>query len=278
VSDKRKPSKWPLILIGASAAVAVWSGWVGLGVLSGFGVIHPLPGIWDAFHLNTAITLPIGVEAYGATALGAWLDPRTPKAARKFAKRSAIGSLALGMLGQVAYHLLTAYHFTAAPWWIVMLVSCLPVVTLGFAAALHHLRNVEDEPQPEPETAPTVAVELPQPAEPEPLPWPTARGSSPVHVGKDAWVESPDFAGTFVPPQERRDDPVAVPAGESIPPDIVKIPHPAPNAVNDAIESPVPVTDPYPTGQMHVSSPLSRLDRKVPGELRNTGTFPVTPD
>ena len=37
--------RWPLFLIAAPAAVAVWSGWVGLGALCGFGVIHPLPGI-----------------------------------------------------------------------------------------------------------------------------------------------------------------------------------------------------------------------------------------
>jgi len=67
--------RWPLFLIGAPAAVAVWSGWVGLGTLCGFGVIHPLPGIWDQLRLNTAITLPVGVEAYGAYALGAWLAP-----------------------------------------------------------------------------------------------------------------------------------------------------------------------------------------------------------
>jgi hypothetical protein len=64
---------WPLILIAAPAAVAVWSGWVGLGGMCGFGIIHPLPGIWDSLRINTAITLPIGVESYGAYALYAWL-------------------------------------------------------------------------------------------------------------------------------------------------------------------------------------------------------------
>ena len=67
--------RWPLALIAAPAAVAVWSGWVGLGGLCGFGVIHPLPGIVGGLSLNTAITLPVGVEAYGAYALGAWLAP-----------------------------------------------------------------------------------------------------------------------------------------------------------------------------------------------------------
>ena len=131
--------RWPLVLIAAPAAVAVWSGWVGLGLMCGFGPIHPLPGIADHFTINTAITLPVGVEAYGAYAMGAWLHPHTPASVRKFARNSALGSLALGMVGQVIYHLLNAAHATAAPWPVVMLVSCLPVLTLGFGGALTHL-------------------------------------------------------------------------------------------------------------------------------------------
>ncbi len=154
----RAVPRWPLFLIASPAAVAVWSGWVGLGTLCGFGVIHPLPGIWDSVRLNTAITLPIGVEAYGAYALGAWLAPGAiPDSARKFARRSAVGALALGMTGQVIYHLLAAAHAHRAPWPVVVLVSCMPVVTLGFGAALTHLLRVpEDAPEsgPEPVHAP----------------------------------------------------------------------------------------------------------------------------
>jgi hypothetical protein len=130
--------RWPLFLIAAPAAVAVWSGWVGLGQLCGFGLVQPFPGI-TSWHLDTAITLPVGVEAYGAYALGAWLTPGVSGRARTFARRSAISALALGMAGQVAYHVLSAAHATRAPSLVVVLVSCLPVVTLGFGAALTHL-------------------------------------------------------------------------------------------------------------------------------------------
>ena len=140
------PRRWPVFLIASPAAVAVWSGWVGLGGLCGFGVIHPLPGIWDGARLNTAITLPIGVEAYGAYALGAWLRPGTSGQARTFARRSAIGALVLGMAGQVIYHLLAAAHAARAPWPVVMLVACLPVVTLGLGAALTHLLHAASGP------------------------------------------------------------------------------------------------------------------------------------
>jgi hypothetical protein len=152
--------RWPLYLIALPAAVAVWSGWVGLGTLCGFGLIHPLPGIWDAATVNTAITLPIGVEAYGAYAMGAWLSPGVPESARKFAKWSAIGSLTLGMLGQVAYHLLSAAHATRAPWPVVVLVSSLPVIVLGFGAALSHLLRAEHgEPKAVIEVRPEGALE-----------------------------------------------------------------------------------------------------------------------
>ena len=142
--------RWPLYLIASPGAVAVWSGWVGLGTLCGFGMVHPLPGIADGFQINTAITLPVGVEAYGAYALRAWLTPGVVESARRFARCSAIGSLALGMLGQVIYHLLSAAHATRAPWPVVVLVSCLPVATLGFGAALTHLLRddvAEDVPE-----------------------------------------------------------------------------------------------------------------------------------
>ena len=169
-APRRGLARWPLFLIGSPAAVAVWSGWVGLGGLCGFGVIHPLPGIAGGFHLDTAITLPVGVEAYGAYALGAWLTPGTPDQARQFARNSAIGALLLGMAGQVIYHLLAAAHATRAPWPVVMLVSCIPVVTLGFGAALTHLLRAAPGPVPADVPEPVPAGRPVQPR-PEPAPY-----------------------------------------------------------------------------------------------------------
>jgi hypothetical protein len=70
-AQRRTLRSWPLLLLAAPAAVAVWSGWIGIGDMTGFGEMHPLPGIWDSLHINTAVTLPIGVEAYAAFALRA---------------------------------------------------------------------------------------------------------------------------------------------------------------------------------------------------------------
>jgi len=93
-----------------------------------FGLVSPLPGIWPSLHLDTAITLPVGVEAYAAYALRAWLATEHTVSARtrRFAKRSAIFSFALGMAGQVAYHLMAQAGAARAPWPITTVVSCLP--------------------------------------------------------------------------------------------------------------------------------------------------------
>jgi hypothetical protein len=136
---------WPVLVLAAPAWVAIWSGWVGLGGLTGFGVVHPLPGVADGLAINTAITLPVGVETYAAYALRAWLSGgRVPARARRFARWSAIGSLLLGAAGQVIYHLMTAAGVTAAPWPVTTLVSCLPVAVLGMGAALAHLLHADD--------------------------------------------------------------------------------------------------------------------------------------
>jgi hypothetical protein len=138
-TSSRRAVTWPVVLLAMPAFVAIWSGWVDLGRLTGFGVVHPLPGIADEVALNTAITLPIGLETYAAYALYVWLSGAVPARARQFARRSAVGALVLGAGGQVAYHLMIAAGVARAPWWITTVVACLPVAVLGMGAALRHL-------------------------------------------------------------------------------------------------------------------------------------------
>lgn len=134
--------RWPLLVIAAPAAITVWSGWVQLGELCGFGVVHPLPGIDDQFHLNTAITLPIGVEAFGAYAIRVWLRPGAPARARRFAMWALLGSLLLGGGSQATYHLIAASRNPhAAPAPVIVWVSVLAVLLLGMAATLVHLMD-----------------------------------------------------------------------------------------------------------------------------------------
>ena len=144
-----RPSKivrsWPLLVLAAPAAVEVWSGWVGIAQKTGFGVVHPLPGIWPSLHLDTVITLPVGVEAYAAYALRAWLarEDTISVRTRRFAKWSAICSLALGMAGQIAYHLMAQAGMARAPWAVTTIVSCLPVLVLAMGTALAHMLRAD---------------------------------------------------------------------------------------------------------------------------------------
>ncbi len=145
VQSGRTVRSWPLLVLAAPAAAEIWSGWVGIAQKTGFGQVTPLPGIWPSLHLDTAITLPVGVEAYAAYALRAWLaSERTVSAqTRRFAKWSAIFSFALGMAGQVAYHLLAQAGAARAPWPITTIVSCLPVLVLAMGTALAHMLRAD---------------------------------------------------------------------------------------------------------------------------------------
>jgi hypothetical protein len=142
VRDQGKTMRsWPLLVLAVPAAAEVWSGWVGIAQKTGFGMVPLLPGIWPSLHLDTAVTLSVGVECYAAYALRAWLatDHAISDRTRRFARRSAVFSFALGMAGQVAFHLMDQDQVTRAPWAITTLVSCLPVLVLGMGTALAHM-------------------------------------------------------------------------------------------------------------------------------------------
>jgi hypothetical protein len=128
-------------MLALPAFVAIWSGWVELGTLTGFGLVRPLPGIWDGLQIDSRVTLPIGMEAYAAYALRVWLSGTSSPAALKFARVSACIALVLGAAGQVAYHLMHAAGMTRAPWPVTAMVACLPVAVLGMGVALAHLTH-----------------------------------------------------------------------------------------------------------------------------------------
>jgi len=144
-SGARAVRSWPLLVLAAPAAAEVWSGWVGIAQKTGFGLVSPLPGILPSLHLDTSITLPVGVEAYAAYALRAWLADgySVSDRTRRFAKWSAICSFALGMAGQVAYHLLAQAGAARAPWPVTTIVSCLPVLVLATGTALAHMLRAD---------------------------------------------------------------------------------------------------------------------------------------
>ena len=144
-SGTRTVRSWPLLVLAAPAAAEVWTGWAGIAQKTGFGLVSPLPGILPSLHLDTSITLPVGVEAYAAYALRAWLadEHSISGRTRRFAKWSAICSFALGMAGQVAYHLLAQAGTARAPWPVTMIVSCLPVLVLAMGTTLAHMLRAD---------------------------------------------------------------------------------------------------------------------------------------
>jgi hypothetical protein len=147
-TSRGRVPRWPLLVIALGAFVSIWSGWVGLGRMAGFGPVQLLPGIADDWTINSAITLPLGVEAYAAFAMWTWLAPpdaQVSARARRFACWSSIAALGLGVFGQAVYHLLVTAGVTTAPWPVVVFVSCLPVLILGAGAALAHLIHRTEE-------------------------------------------------------------------------------------------------------------------------------------
>lgn len=208
MSRTRLPT-WPLWLLAAPAGVAIWSGWVGLGTMCGFGPVDLLPGIGGGAHLNTAITLPVGMEVYAAYALRAWLAGDVPTQAREFARGSAIGALVAGAAGQIAYHLMAAAGWEQAPWPVTIAVSCVPVAVLGMGAALAHLLRAADGP-PMILTVDEVGQWLTEPH--EPVPDPVAH-----EVGQVLAQGGPR-------PDQQAPDPVREPAADPVPQPVAQRP------------------------------------------------------
>jgi hypothetical protein len=207
-----RASRLALIPVGLSAGVAIWTGWVGLGEMVGFGPINPLPGIADV-QINTAITLPIGIEAYAVMALATATTRRTiTPTARRFAWISAILSLLIGMAGQAAYHVMEAQGIGTAHWAVIVAVSSLPVIVLGMASVLWHLSAhtapepaVATEPAPVkvpvPVTAPTLARAAARPR--QPVTPPVSHNPENGDTTNPAVTHNPPVTDTTTPAQRR---------------------------------------------------------------------------
>ncbi|HEX7162498.1 MAG TPA: hypothetical protein VF223_14840 [Trebonia sp.] len=225
VRDQAKTVRsWPLLVLAVPAAAEVWSGWVGIAQLTGFGVVPLLPGIWSSLRLDTAVTLPVGVECYAAYALRAWLagghaiSDRT----RRFARWSAICSFALGMAGQVAFHLMDQDHVTRAPWGITTLVSCLPVLVLGMGTALAHMLREDAAAAGDAQTS------APGPATRVPLAW------SPSKQPGDQPDQNPPDRTTSKPRPPGRTRTLPRPGGHAAAEPVAPVPHTAEPGIEHA--------------------------------------------
>ncbi len=173
---EHKTRTWPLYVLSLPAFVAIWSGWVGIGEKTGFGEVKLLPGIIDELKINTAVTLPIGLETYAAYSMYAWLTAANlALTTRRFAKFSALGSLVLGMAGQAAYHVMEALGITTAHVSVIIIVSAIPVIVMGLGIGLAHAmrhdvlaaRATSDVPEEQVAPEPVPADETPDEDVPE---------------------------------------------------------------------------------------------------------------
>ena len=203
----RTVQSWPLLLLAFPAAAEVWSGWVGIAQKTGFGRVTPLPGIWSSLHLDTTITLPVGVEAYAAYALRAWLarEPWISARTRRFAKWSAIFSFTLGMAGQVAYHLLAQAGAARAPWPVTTLVSCLPVLVLAMGTALAHMIRADTMEADQLGTNLTGPADQRTAGQPQPD-QPPVREDRGLPDGEPPTRPAPQFGNGQYPPEPRSAD------------------------------------------------------------------------
>jgi hypothetical protein len=113
-------------------------------------LVPGVPFCWRVFvgigrlgHACTALVK--SRESADLYALRAWLSGEHAVSARtrRFAKWSAIFSFALGMAGQVAYHLLAQAGAARTPWPITTIVPCLPALVLGMGTALAHMLRAD---------------------------------------------------------------------------------------------------------------------------------------
>jgi hypothetical protein len=129
---------------------------------------------------------------------------------RRFAKWSAICSFALGMAGQVAYHLLAQAGMARAPWPVTTIVSCLPVVVLGMGTALAHMLRTDAGA-----TADPPGNRTPGPATPRTSAWSSEDQAGPAQdqaAPKASLAVSGQSAGTTTAPQQDHDATAAPPS------------------------------------------------------------------
>lgn len=145
-----------MLAVALAAAVLSFSALAGLAELAGVTAAAPLPG---GARLRLSWLLPIAVDAYAVTATRVWLRTAGTARTRAYARRNAVGAIALSVAGNAAYHALDAAGVTLGEvrggWAVVVAVSAVPPVMLGLVGHLHALVSEDHRAAPTPATRPT---------------------------------------------------------------------------------------------------------------------------
>jgi hypothetical protein len=97
------------------------------------------------------------VDTLAAVSTRAWLSGPTADEAKQFAKRAALASITVSMLGNTLYHLILSGALRPS---VALVIGVAMIPPLGLAAAAHLvavLRSAEPATAPQTDTAPTVA-------------------------------------------------------------------------------------------------------------------------
>lgn len=131
----RRDHIWVLFLIAACALAEVFGSWLGIASVSGFPHYGPVTTGWVLF---------VTTEGFWGYALWGWLAGAPGPRSRRFAMTSAIVMFVLSFIGQEAAHLVASGRHTA-PWYVVVIVTPLPLIAVGLIALLIHLRQADRE-------------------------------------------------------------------------------------------------------------------------------------
>lgn len=129
-----------MLVVAVAAAVLSFSALSGLAGLAGVTVTVPL----SEWVFRLAWLLPIAVDAYAVTATRVWLRTAGTDRTRRYARRNAIGAIALSVAGNAAFHALDAAGVVSLAdvpfgWTVIVAVSAVPPVLLGLVGHLHAL-------------------------------------------------------------------------------------------------------------------------------------------
>ena len=152
-----------MLAVALAAAVLSFSALAGLAELAGVTAALPLPA---GGRFRLAWLLPIAVDAYAVTATRVWLRTAGTARTRGYARRNAVGAIALSVAGNAAFHALIAAGVVSladvrAGWAVIVAVSAVPPVMLGLVGHLHAL--VSDDHRCTPAAPPAPAAPLVQP-------------------------------------------------------------------------------------------------------------------
>lgn len=263
-----------IAVFAVAGVAALLSYWHAVAVVGA----HGEPGVYG--HLYPATIDGLVVAASMVLLDAARRDNPAPRLAWGLLVGGILATLGANVLNGISYGLLGS---VIAAWPALALVGAYEMIMVLIRS--HAKQNQSQDAG----TVPTVAVELPMTLTPgevtqlereldaEPRPMPKL---AELLAEKPPWEESKEYPGRYQPSVERPEETQGIKPFD-LPESPRSIWGPGDTQAVPMLRTdplPPPITDPVPTGTVHVQSPLSRLDRKIPADIRNTGAFPAVTD